>query len=186
MGVLKKLFSRPQKNSPAPEPPPAPTPAPVSVSPVDAVEKTYRVTGVEHYLDNLMELSSKNDEFFLGKKGLIDEGLIEERVYEYDFYFTRAEIVPEPDNPHDPRAIKVLLDGRHVGYIKAGSCAHLLKVIKAGRVEKIEAKAGGGRYKYITEDYNEHGRATYDMDSDTIPWYVQLVITEKISEKAAK
>lgn len=177
MGIFKKLFSRPAKSAPASAPAPKPAPAPAPQ--VDAVEKTYRVAGVDHYLDNLMELASKNEDFRLSKRALVDEGYVEERVYEYDFYYTRAEVVPEPDNPHDPQAIKVLLDGKHVGYIKAGSCAHLLKVIKEGRVEKIEAKAGGGRYKYITEDYDENGRESYDLETDTIPWYVHLVITEK-------
>lgn len=28
-----------------------------------------------------------------------------------------ATLEPEPTNPHDPNAIKVLVDGRHVGYV---------------------------------------------------------------------
>jgi hypothetical protein len=32
-----------------------------------------------------------------------------------------AELRPEPDNPHDPNAIMVLIDGHHVGYLPAKS-----------------------------------------------------------------
>src|SRR5262245_47496349 len=28
-----------------------------------------------------------------------------------------AVLLPEPDNPHDPNAIAVLIEGRHVGYL---------------------------------------------------------------------
>lgn len=31
-------------------------------------------------------------------------------------YF-QAELCPEPDNPHDPNAVKVLIDGKTVGYL---------------------------------------------------------------------
>ena len=38
------------------------------------------------------------------------------------------------------RSIKVVIDGEHIGHIKAGSCAHLLKVIREGRIHKISCK----------------------------------------------
>jgi hypothetical protein len=31
-----------------------------------------------------------------------------------------AELIPEPDNPHDPRAIMVVVSGRCVGYLSRG------------------------------------------------------------------
>jgi hypothetical protein len=57
-----------------------------------------RVVGTSHYQDALLELS--------GRHG--DEELRVEKV---------AILRPEPDNPHDPDAIAVDIDGRLVGYL---------------------------------------------------------------------
>ena len=206
MGIFSKLFrGKPKEKQPAPEPPaapapeqpvpasvepvtPAPTPEPAPVAPKppepapkpDTVEKKYKVTGIDHYLDNLLSLTSKNDDYYLSKRDLIEEYLTDQRIYETEFYIGRAELVPEPDNPHDPKAIKVLLDGQHVGYIKAGSCTHLLKVIREDRIQKIECQAGGGKYKKVyVEDYTESGKEIYTLEKETIPWYVHLIVTER-------
>ena len=61
----------------------------------------------------------------------------------------------EPTNQYDPNAVKVLINGVHVGYIKAGSCTHAKNVMAAG-IKKIFVKEIAiGRYKYVTEDYVE-------------------------------
>lgn len=197
MGILSRLFrGKPKEKQPAPEPPAPKQPAPAPVEPVapapkpepapepvpkpDTVEKKYKVTGIDHYLDNLLSLASKNDDYYLSKRDLIDEYLTDQRIYETEFYIGRAELVPEPDNPVDPKAIKVLLDGQHVGYIKAGSCTHLLKVIRENRIQKIECQAGGGKYKKVyVEDYTESGKEIYTLEKETIPWYVHLTVTER-------
>lgn len=46
------------------------------------------------------------------------------------------ELVCEPDNPHDPRAVKVLVDGLHVGYLSKGNARTYCKRIdhEGGRV----------------------------------------------------
>ena len=118
-------------------------------------EKKYKVTGMEHYIDNIIALAVKNDDYRLSKKELIEECLENERIYECDFYFTKVELVPEPDNPYDPNAVKVIVDDVLVGYIKAGSCTHILKVLKEDRIVKIECEIGGGNYKYLGYDEDE-------------------------------
>jgi hypothetical protein len=57
-----------------------------------------RVVGTSHYQDALLELT--------GRTG--DEEIRLAKV---------AIFVPEPDNPHDPNAIAVHIDGRLVGYL---------------------------------------------------------------------
>ena len=183
MGIFSKLFKKP-------DPKPAPVAAPVKVdNPEPEAPKnttkmmTYKVTGVSHYEDNIMALSSKNEDFQLNRRDLIDEGLVDERVWEYDFYPIKAELVPEPDNPHDPKAIKVLVDGLHVGYIKSGSCAHLLRVLRESGVERIDVKVGGGRYKCLEcVGCTESGKEVYEMDRGEVPLYVHLSIVEKLSQ----
>ena len=88
--------------------------------------------------------------------------------------------MPEPDNPADPKALKVLIDGVHVGYIKAGSCARLRRLMDEDRVLRIDAEMGGGRYKYVElVDYTESGKEVYEMDRGDVPLYVHLCVYEK-------
>lgn len=158
----------------APSAPKEPRPAPKKV-------KTYKVAGVSYRLKNIMELAAENDFYSYSKKELIKVELTGQRVWKYVFCADKVELVPEPDNPQDPNAIKVIIDGLHVGYIKAGTCAHLLKVIREGRLGKIEAVIGGGPYKYVgCVDYTEDGDEVYgSMERGDVPYYVRLEIEEK-------
>lgn len=145
----------------------------------DKTVKTYKATGMAYRLDNLLRLGVKNEEYSKSKKELIEDGQIGESVWEFNFCPSNVELIPEPDNPHDPNAIKVVVDGAHVAYIKKGSCAHLLKVIKENRIEKIECEIAGGQYKYVVEEYNDDGKKTYLLEKDNAPHFVHLHITEK-------
>lgn len=138
-------------------------------------EKTYKVTGISHYVKNIMKLASKNDDFKLSKKDMIDEGLEGSRIYEYDFYGTKVKLEPEPDNPYDPNAVKVLIDDLHVGHIKAGSCKHILNIINQNRIEKIDFEIGGGKYKYLRYDDEED---KYFIEKGEIPLYIHLNVIE--------
>lgn len=173
------VVEEPMVAEPAPaETAPAETPVAIQITP--KTFKTYKVTGMSHRLGNLLDSATENDEYSYSKKELIEEELTGMRIWKYDFHADEVELVPEPDNPYDPNAIKVMIDGSHVGYIKAGSCVHLLKVLREGRLGKIEAIVGGGPYKYVgcvdcTEDRDE----VYEMERDNVPYYVHLKIEEK-------
>ena len=141
--------------------------------------KTYRVAGIQHHMDNLMNLAVPNDDYALSKRDLIDMDLTDERIWEHIFCASTAELVPEPDNPHDPKAIKVVAGGEHIGYIKAGSCAHLLKVLRENRIQKITCDIGGGPYKKIVEDYDyDKDKEIYTLERGTAPYFATLYITE--------
>lgn len=156
-------------------------PAPVAAPPTSKKFKTYKVAGVSYRLKNIMELAVENEEYSYNRKQLIEEELTGQRVWKYVFCTDKVELVPEPDNPQDPNAIKVIIDGLHVGYIKTGSCAHMQKVLREGRIGKIEAVVGGGPYKYVgCVDYTEDGDEVYgSMERDDVPYYVRLEVEEK-------
>lgn len=137
--------------------------------------KTYKVTGTSHYLDNIMTLSTENFDYDLSKKELINEGYENERIYQYDFYPIKTELIPEPDNPYDPNAVKVIVDNTLVGYIKAGSCKHILNIIKNDKIKKIDCIIKGGKYKYLSYDYEED---TYELEKSEVGFFVELKITE--------
>ena len=172
----------PRQPEPMPQPQPQPEPVPDAQpepEPNEYTVKTYKATGMEHMLKNLLRLGIKNEAYSASKKDLIEDGLIGERVWEVEFYPCKAELVPEPDNAYDPNAIKVVVDGEHVAYIKKGSCKHLLKVIKTGRIQDIKCEIAGGKYKYISEDYDDNGREIYTVERGDVPYFVHLHITEK-------
>lgn len=69
-----------------------------------------RVVGTSHYQDALLELT--------GREG--DEEVRLDKV---------ATFVPEPENPHDPNAIAVQIDGRLVGYLSRDENRRWLDVV---------------------------------------------------------
>lgn len=159
-----------------PTPTPAPAPAPTSV-------ERHKVAGISYRTQALMTLGIKNEDYDLTKKQLVEEWLIGERVYRTDFYASRCELIPEPENPEDPKAIKVVVDGAHIGYIKKGSCARIHKLLREDRIESVSCEIGGGAYKVVlTEcDYDEDGNEIYTLEKDIIPYYA--VVTIKVRDK---
>lgn len=75
-------------------------------------------------------------------------------VYEADIYGNSEEIIlePEPENPYDPKAIKVIHEEiGHVGYVPADWTNKVHSVLN--KDYNIEWKLVGGKMKYV--DYNE-------------------------------
>lgn len=141
---------------------------------------TYKVAGITHYMDNIMELSSENYEYTMTKEELIESWVQEERIWKYEFPVRNVELVPEPDNAYDPNAIKVMVNDTHVGYIKSGSCAHLLKCIREHRIVKIGCKIGGGPYKVLREDYDiDKDKQVFTLERDETHYFVHLSVAER-------
>ena len=158
----------------APESKPAPKPA-------GSKKENHYVAGVSYRPHEIESLGSANNYFETNKSEMIEDGIIDEKIWEYSFNPQKVELVPEPDNEHDPNAIKVVIDGVHVGYIKRGSCAHIKKLIQEGKIEGIEAEIGGGRYKVVYEDYDdENDKEVYRFEAgETDSYWVELTINVK-------
>ena len=164
--------------------PPTADPAPMvpaAEAPAQAQNvKKYKVAGVTHYVDNILKLATEDPDYDLSKRELIAEDRVQERVWKYFFAPQKVELVPEDDNPQDPKAIKVIVDGQHVGYIKSGSCAHLRKVMDRGGIVDIDCMIGGGPYKYVALEYDdETDKEIYTLEKDETHIFVHLDITEK-------
>lgn len=60
---------------------------------------------------------------------------------------TDAALIPEPDNPHDPNAIRVEIDGRKVGYVPRSKAEAYGPVVREpaerGRTAVCEAMISG-------------------------------------------
>lgn len=137
------------------------------------VGKRHKIVGLDYRKSNVMKLARENPLYKLDKASILKQGLTDTAIHKYIFADGPTELVQEPDNPHDPNAIKVVVAGQHIGYIKAGSCAHLNKVINEGRIEKILCRIYGGPYKGAFQDYDEtlevgfSGKPTYLMETGT-------------------
>lgn len=175
MGLLSRLFSRKQEEPPKPA-------APVSTpSEKPSGPKTVRhtVVGTNYRQDTLLAMGVKNPDYNLNKRELFKRWPDGVTVYEYTFSPRKAELVPEPDNPHDPKAIKVLIDGQHVGYIKAGSCAHIHKLLRENRIQSIKPQIIGGKSKALYSlDADARRVEDYEFEKNETAIGVRLEITE--------
>lgn len=123
------------------------------IAPACKIEK-HHVAGVtfENRQQKIEQMGFQNEDYYLSKQEFIDSFSEYEKVYAIDFDPIKVDLVEEPDNPHDPNAIKVIVDGVHVGYIKSGSCAHVKKLLHSDSIISIKAEIGGGNYKYLSEE----------------------------------
>jgi hypothetical protein len=140
---------------------------------------SHSVAGTNYRQEAILAMGKINPDYKLDKRGLLKRWPKGVTVYEYTFSPKKAELVPEPENPHDPKAIKVLVDGVHVGYIKAGSCAHIHKLIRENRIQKITPKIIGGKYKAVfSYDVGARSSEDFEYEKGTTPICVRLEIAE--------
>lgn len=115
-------------------------------------KETIKIVGTSFYRDEIEAVGDENENYTLTKKGIIDEGLEDERIYQYDFCPGKVELVPDPENTHDQNAIKVIVDGYQIGHIPAAKCSHVHDLLSSGRIRKVDVEIYGGNYKYYDSD----------------------------------
>lgn len=174
---VKWLVSYPPRQ-PQSAPQPSPPPAPIESEPQPKVER-HRVAGTSFRLDAIKALGVYNFDYDKNKRELIEDGLTNERIWQTNFFPRVTTLEPEPTNPEDPKAIKVVVDGVHIGYIKAGSCAHIHKALREGRIESVKGELTGGKYKIVIEDTDEEGDSVYSLERDDEPISASVYITLK-------
>ena len=167
MGIFSRLFS-PKNEKPA-----------EMVKAPEAKVVTHKVAGTSYRQDAIRAMGKKNPDYSLDKRGLLKRWPDGVTVYEYNFHPKKAELIPEPENPEDPKAIKALVDGVHVGYIKAGSCAHIHRLIRENRIVKIEPQIIGGKYKAVySYDIEARHSTDFEFEKGENTIGVRLDITE--------
>lgn len=125
----------------------------------------HKVAGTSYHLDAIMELAEDNPDYDMTQREIIDAGMEEERIYQYTFPDSPVELVDDSGNEQGPNAIKVLVAGQHIGYIKRGSTGRIHKLQRSGRVLGITAEIYGGRYK-VVRSVEEYQMQHYEMDRD--------------------
>lgn len=143
-------------------------------------KERHNIAGTSYRQNNIKQLGVLNYEYDLTKTEIINELLYDEKIYQYNFYPESVVLEEEPDNIHDPNAIKVIIDDIFVGYIKRGSCNHIKKLIREDKIQSISAEIYGGKYKTVFSDYDvEKDKEIYQMDKGETDFFVSIYITLK-------
>lgn len=132
-----------------------------------------KIAGFEHYMDAIMKvLAYKNEDFSMSNTELKESYYPGDYVYQYDGTTSRADLIPEPDNPHDANAIKIMVDGQLMGYVPQKSCSKVKKLMNNPKYQYCSVGLLGGKYKHIWEDDNEK----INIEKGEKPYTVQLFI----------
>lgn len=120
-------------------------------------EEIFNITGVQHYQDNLKKVMHENYDYLWENreiKRVFEEG---DRIYQYTYNLKELnfELVPEPTNEYDSNAIKAMINGYHVGYIKKGSCTHVKNLMRDANFKVFITDMGLGKYKAIFDNQVE-------------------------------
>lgn len=177
MGLFKKLFgNKKEEVKEVPEPviqEPEVT-EPVVQGPAEPVKpakpvKTiqdyeFKVKGISFRQDDIVKhLMVKNDEYSWKKKDMIEFGDVDELVRKYVPDIIAVELVPEPDNPEDEKAIKVVVDGVHIGYVPKSKTTRVRNIFKKNNVISVTCDIYGGPYKVLEWDYDDRGKDVYSI-----------------------
>lgn len=147
-------------------------------------QRLYHGAGMSHYMNSLMELAVENGDYACTKRELKKFYLINKRVYQYHFRATDIDLVPEPDNIHDENAVKIILDNRHVGYIRSSETDGLVDLYNSDRVKRVQVVIEGGHYKILLgpDNFAADGEpiTSYDLKKDEAPFSIKIYLDVEI------
>lgn len=112
---------------------------------------SFKVAGISFYEKDIIDtLAMENDDYDMTKKEIVDAYMTDENIYKYLVQVDETELIPEPDNPHDPNAIKVIADGVLIGYVPAKSTRKIRQLLD--KSPEIMCNVYGGPSKIVFEE----------------------------------
>ncbi len=146
----------------------------------------FTVAGWEYYQQNILEVLGEPEHITNNDiKDMFIEGSLsaDEPYYIYPPYITTPTLEHEPENPYDPKAIKVIIDGEHIGYVPKDK----IDLVNGYLDNKtFEAEIYAGDYKMVSykddnDDYygDDPKRSDLEVESFTEPYKVSIRIYEK-------
>lgn len=123
-------------------------------TPIKTNEEGNDVADVNYYVDNLMKICKPNPDYNLTKNAILKKNICNTSIYQYTASSDNVKLIPEANNPSNPKAIKVIVDDLLVGYIKKGSCGHIHNLLKSDSIMKIQATMSCGKRKCLTTSGN--------------------------------
>ena len=107
----------------------------------------YDVHGEYYHAEAIESIGIPNPDYSLGKEAFLEKFSDGTTVYKYRFDIKTVELVPEPTNEADRNAIKIIMNGAHVGYVPRQSTDRVREHMESGRIEKIKGKMSLGPSK---------------------------------------
>lgn len=151
----------------------------VQVSPKHITEH-YNIAGTSYRQKQIKELGEENLDYGMSKAEIVEYFMYDEKIYQLSFSPDSVVLEEEPDNEHDPNAIKVLIDNVHVGYIKKENCLHVKNLINECKIKSISADVHGGKYKIVNSDYDfNKDKDIYELEKGETDFFVSIDITLK-------
>ncbi len=122
----------------------------------------FEIYGLFNRVEDFIALADENKNYKLPDEEFLEKYSSGRPVYRYWFNnIHMVELVPEPDNPKDPNAIKVVLEGVHVGYVPRDLCIAVAEKLQEGYRPRV--KASGGPYKYAKNGRVNQSRKEYEI-----------------------
>ena len=113
-------------------------------------EETFSVVGTYYYTSNIRLLAYSNKDYRKGKNQVRELGMCGKKIFQYYYVNKPVKLIPEPENPHDPLAIKVIIAGEQVGHISMEDNKHVHEIMSSSDVKFISASIRGGAYKVVS------------------------------------
>ena len=114
-------------------------------------EENFKAAGVNYYESNIHKLACLNPDWKLTKKQISDTGRADRKIFKNNYINQPVKLIFEPDNPHDPDAIMILVAGEKVGYIRSDENERVRFILENREVISISAFIGGGEYKFLSD-----------------------------------
>ncbi len=133
------------------------------------IKEQVNIAGTSYYLSNINKLSVSNKDYRSKPATIISNGDAGKKIYRYTYVNKPVKLEPEPTNPHDKNAIKILIAGELVGYVAASDCRHIKDVLENHDVKYISAFIGGGDYKVVS------------LNGDVVKWSEHIHVSVRIA-----
>lgn len=157
----KAIKKKPSKSKPEITSEPEIEPEPIKTEPIKhepSPKRFFVVAGtfLPERQKILKDLVDKNKSDYSGKKwkGFSNKRIkgSSKRYYEYNFLpvFSRAVLIHEPENEHDPNAIAVFVGKKKdqmIGYVPKAEIKKVNEIMKKDDRNSFKFRVGGGRYK---------------------------------------
>lgn len=109
----------------------------------------FEVAGLDYHMNEIRSFMEEIKKFKMSREKLKEMGYVGKKIYHYYFKVHTVQLIPEPTNPHDPNAIKVLINNVHIGYVPRNDTRVVSQIMGSGEVE-LSAFVSGGEYRLIT------------------------------------
>lgn len=137
------------------------------------MKNVFDVVGLAYNEEALEELRTESDDWSMSRKELLEEYSDGDRLYRYEWPLSPVEVVPEPENEHDPNALKVLLCGKKIGYVKKNQTDAVRALL--GQDLRVWVELEGGEAKVFEEDEDEMIQISEEED----PIHGELIFAER-------